>query len=64
MREGAPACPARESDYDGPLMAAPPAGQRDLADWEYGMGKRACEDVLPRPGASAASRHARSASRS
>lgn len=37
---------AREEDYDGLLMAEPPAGHRDLGDWEYGMGKRACEDVL------------------
>lgn len=40
--------PARESDYDGPLMAEPPPGHRDRADWEYGMGKRAAEDVLDR----------------
>lgn len=38
--------PAREEDYDGPLMGEPPAGHRDRSDWEYGMGKRACEDVL------------------
>ena len=38
--------PAREEDYDGPLMAEPAAGHRDRGDWEYGMGKRACEDVL------------------
>jgi nucleoside-diphosphate-sugar epimerase len=38
--------PARESDYDGPLMAEPAAGSRDHGDWSYGMGKRACEDVL------------------
>ncbi len=36
----------REEDYDGPLMAAPPVGHVDRADWEYGVGKRACEDVL------------------
>ena len=41
-----PPVPAREEDYDGPLMAEPPAGHRDLRDWEYGMGKRGCEDVL------------------
>jgi nucleoside-diphosphate-sugar epimerase len=40
-----PPVPARESDYDGPLMPRP-ADARDLADWEYGIGKRACEDVL------------------
>ena len=41
-----PPAPARETDYDGPLMAEPPPGHRDHGDWEYGMGKRACEDVL------------------
>jgi len=41
-----PPAPAREADYDGPLMAEPPPGHRDRGDWEYGMGKRACEDVL------------------
>ena len=45
VREPRPS-PARESDYDGPLMAEPPPGHRDRADWEYGMGKRAAEDVL------------------
>ncbi|HET9593945.1 MAG TPA: NAD-dependent epimerase/dehydratase family protein [Anaeromyxobacteraceae bacterium] len=38
--------PAREEDYDGPVMARPPDGSPDLAEWEYGMGKRACEDAL------------------
>jgi nucleoside-diphosphate-sugar epimerase len=38
--------PSRERDYEGPVMAAPPAGHPDRGDWEYGMGKRACEDVL------------------
>jgi len=38
--------PAREEDYDGALMAEPPAGDGDHADWAYGMGKRAAEDVL------------------
>jgi nucleoside-diphosphate-sugar epimerase len=45
VREGSPR-PARESDYDGPVMPAPPEGHPDRADWEYGVGKRACEDVL------------------
>ena len=40
-----PPLPARESDYEGPLMARPD-DPRDLADWEYGIGKRAVEDVL------------------
>ena len=44
VREPRPA-PARESDYDGPLMAAP-ASPRDREEWDYGMGKRAAEDVL------------------
>ena len=38
--------PSREEDYDGPLMPAPPLGHPDRVDWEYGIGKRACEDVL------------------
>ncbi len=38
--------PSRESDYEGPVMPAPPEGHADRADWEYGVGKRACEDVL------------------
>ena len=38
--------PAREADYDGPLMAEPPAGHPDHGDWAYGVGKRAAEDVL------------------
>jgi nucleoside-diphosphate-sugar epimerase len=36
---------AREEDYDGPIMPRPP-GQPDLGEWEYGVGKRACEDAL------------------
>jgi nucleoside-diphosphate-sugar epimerase len=38
--------PSRESDYDGSLLPEPPAGDPDRGDWEYGIGKRACEDVL------------------
>jgi nucleoside-diphosphate-sugar epimerase len=37
---------SREEDYEGPLMPAPPAGHRDRGDWEYGVGKRDCEDVF------------------
>ncbi len=37
--------PAREADYDGPLLPRP-AGSDDAAQWDYGMGKRACEDAL------------------
>lgn len=44
VREGCP-LPARESDYDGPVMPRP-ADPRDHWDWEYGVGKRACEDAL------------------
>src|SRR5262245_9558760 len=44
VREGAPR-PSRESDYAGPLMAAP-EDAADRGEWEYGMGKRAAEDVL------------------
>lgn len=33
---------AKESDYDGPVMAAHP----DHADWLYGIEKRAAEDVI------------------
>lgn len=41
--------PARESDYDGPVMAAPPA-PADEPDWRYGVDKRAAEDVLASAG--------------
>jgi nucleoside-diphosphate-sugar epimerase len=44
VRVGCP-LPARESDYDG-LVMAKPDDPRDVADWEYGVGKRACEDAL------------------
>jgi nucleoside-diphosphate-sugar epimerase len=44
VREGCPR-PARESDYEGPLMAAPKEAA-DRAEWDYGMGKRGAEDVL------------------
>lgn len=44
VREGCPR-PSREEDYDGPVMARP-ADPADLGDWEYGVGKRACEDAL------------------
>lgn len=46
VREGCPR-PAREEDYDGPVMAKP-ADPADHEDWEYGIGKRACEDALAR----------------
>jgi len=44
VREGCPR-PAGEGDYDGPLLPAP-EGAADRAEWDYGMGKRAAEDVL------------------
>jgi nucleoside-diphosphate-sugar epimerase len=44
VREGCPR-PAREADYAGPVMARP-ADPADLWDWEYGMGKRGCEEAL------------------
>ncbi len=44
VREGCPR-PAREEHYDGPVMARP-ADPADLWDWEYGIGKRGCEDAL------------------
>lgn len=44
VREGCPK-PSREEDYDGPVMARP-ADPADLEDWEYGVGKRDCEDAL------------------
>jgi nucleoside-diphosphate-sugar epimerase len=48
VREGCPrplTAPAPEEHYDGPVMARP-AGGPDLEDWEYGVGKRDCEDAL------------------
>jgi nucleoside-diphosphate-sugar epimerase len=45
VREPRPRGAARETDYDGPLMAAPAdAGER--GEWDYGMGKRRAEDAL------------------
>jgi nucleoside-diphosphate-sugar epimerase len=44
VREGCPR-PARESDYDGPVMAEP-ADAFDKGQWEYGVKKRALEDAL------------------
>ena len=36
---------AREADYDGPVMTAPPT-PADHDDWAYGIGKRDAEDVV------------------
>jgi nucleoside-diphosphate-sugar epimerase len=44
VREGCPR-PARESDYDGPVMAEP-ADAFDRGQWDYGVKKRALEDAL------------------
>ena len=44
VRRGCP-WPARESDYDGPVMDKP-AQAADVPEWEYGVGKRECEDAL------------------
>ncbi|MCC6554670.1 MAG: NAD-dependent epimerase/dehydratase family protein [Polyangiaceae bacterium] len=44
VREDCPR-PAREPDYDGPVMPEP-ADPDDKASWDYGIGKRACEDAL------------------
>ena len=43
--DAATGAPAREEHYRGALMQRP-ADELDLAEWEYGMGKRACEDAL------------------
>jgi nucleoside-diphosphate-sugar epimerase len=37
--------PAREHDYAGPVLAAPPT-PADADDWAYGIGKRGAEDAL------------------
>jgi nucleoside-diphosphate-sugar epimerase len=44
LRESCPR-PSREEDYAGPVMARP-ADPDDAAAWDYGVGKRACEDAL------------------
>ncbi len=44
VREACPR-PARESDYDGPLIPAP-ADAFHKGQWDYGMKKRALEDAL------------------
>jgi nucleoside-diphosphate-sugar epimerase len=45
VREGRGRGPAREDDYDGPLLAEP-ADPFDKGQWDYGIGKRALEDSL------------------
>jgi nucleoside-diphosphate-sugar epimerase len=44
VREGCPK-PAREADYDGPVMARPDH-DTDGPQWDYGSGKRQCEDLV------------------
>lgn len=44
VREGCPR-PAREEDFAGPVVARP-RDPGDAGEWDYGMGKRACEDAL------------------
>jgi nucleoside-diphosphate-sugar epimerase len=44
VREGCPR-PARESDYDGPVMPEP-ADAYERGQWDYGVKKRALEDAL------------------
>jgi nucleoside-diphosphate-sugar epimerase len=44
VREGCPR-PARESDYDGPVMPEP-QNPFDRGQWDYGVKKRALEDAL------------------
>ena len=44
VREGCPR-PAREDDYDGPVMGEPP-DPFDRGQWDYGVKKRALEDAL------------------
>jgi nucleoside-diphosphate-sugar epimerase len=44
VREGCPR-PAREGDYDGPVMPEP-SDPFDKGQWDYGVKKRALEDAL------------------
>lgn len=48
VRENCPT-PSREADYRGPLLPLPddPA---ERGEWEYGVNKRACEDLLAQEG--------------
>jgi nucleoside-diphosphate-sugar epimerase len=39
--------PSKESDYEGSLLPMPDNPQ-DRAEWDYGIGKRQCEDLLTR----------------
>ncbi|MBW3660882.1 MAG: NAD-dependent epimerase/dehydratase family protein [Gemmatimonadetes bacterium] len=44
VRAGCPV-PAREEDYDGPIVEAPPE-EWARREWRYGIEKRECEDAL------------------
>lgn len=44
VRAGCPV-PAREEDYDGPIVEAP-TGEWARREWRYGIEKRECEDAL------------------
>lgn len=44
VRRGCP-WPAEERDYEGAVMPKP-SDPLDVPEWEYGVGKRDCEDVL------------------
>lgn len=46
VREGVP-IPSREEDFDGPVIARPD-DPGDRAGWEYGVGKRGCEEAIVR----------------
>lgn len=46
-----PERPAKETDYDGPVMPRPSGSsgtESEIASWDYGVGKRAGEDALVR----------------
>jgi nucleoside-diphosphate-sugar epimerase len=45
VREGL-SRPFREEDYEGPVMAEPPAATNDHDGWKYGVDKRDAEDVF------------------
>lgn len=45
VRDGCPV-PAREEDYEGPLIDPPPGDSWESGEWRYGIEKRECEDEL------------------
>jgi nucleoside-diphosphate-sugar epimerase len=46
VRDPRPSGAAKESDYDGPLLAEPARDSPDWPEWDYGVGKRDAEDAL------------------